>query len=111
VGIDVEQIKPCSDALFRRTGTEKEWALGGGPPDDHLFFRYWTAKEAVLKTSGAGFRDFSRCRVRRLVDDRHIFLDYRGREWLVEHYFFDGHIAAVVKDGWEVVWSMENVEL
>jgi len=55
--------------LFRKTGTDAEWALGGGAPNDHLFFRYWTHKEAVLKTSGAGFREFSQCRVRRAVDD------------------------------------------
>ncbi len=108
VGIDVEQIKPCSDALFRKIGTDTEWALGGGSPDDQLFFRYWTAKEAVLKTSGAGFREFSHCRVRRIVDDKRLALFYRDREWLVEHFYFDGHLAAVLKDGWEVVWEMTD---
>jgi 4'-phosphopantetheinyl transferase len=106
IGIDVERIRPCDSALFRKTGTGEEWALGDGPPDDHLFFRYWTAKEAVLKTSGAGFREFSQCRVKRLVDDRYIILGYRGREWMVEHCYFKGHMAAVVKDGWEIVWTV-----
>lgn len=110
LGIDIERVKPSSEALFRKTGTDEEWALGGGAPDDHLFFRYWTAKEAVLKTSGAGFREFSQCRVKRLVDDRHISLDYRSREWLVEHFYIDGHVAAVVKDGWEIVWTVEDSE-
>jgi 4'-phosphopantetheinyl transferase len=108
VGIDVERVKPCSDALFRKTGTDAEWALGGGFRDDHLFFRYWTAKEAVLKTGGAGFREFSQCRIKGVEGDRHLLLDYRGRDWRVEHFYFDGHMAAVVKDGWDIVWSMEN---
>jgi len=108
VGIDIERVRPCRESLFRKTGTDAEWALGGGPTDGHLFFRYWTAKEAVLKTSGAGFRDFSHCRVRRIVDDKMLSLFYRDREWLVEHFFFDGHMAAVVKDGWEVVWEITD---
>jgi 4'-phosphopantetheinyl transferase len=108
VGIDIERIRPCSEGLIRKTGTDAEWALGGDSPSDHLFFRYWTAKEAVLKTSGAGFREFSQCRVSRVVDDRVLALFYRGREWLVEHFYFDGHMAAVMKDGWDIVWSIED---
>jgi 4'-phosphopantetheinyl transferase len=111
VGIDIERIRSCSKALFRKTGTDEEWSLGGGQPDNHLFFRYWTAKEAVLKTSGAGFREFSQCRVRRIVDEKKLVLFYRDREWRVAHFYFEGHMAAVVKDGWEVVWTMENCKL
>lgn len=108
VGIDVEKIRPCSEALFRKTGTDDEWALGGEPYNDHLFFRYWTAKEAVLKTFGAGYREFSHCRVVRIVEDHILALDYREREWLVTQIFFDGHVAAVVKDGWEVRWEIAD---
>lgn len=111
VGIDIERVKPCSEALFRKTGTDEEWALGGGLPDDHLFFRYWTAKEAVLKTGGAGFREFSQCRVRCVVDDKILALSYRNREWLVEHFYFEEHVAAVVKAEWDIAWSMENDSL
>jgi 4'-phosphopantetheinyl transferase len=110
VGIDIERVKPCSDALYRKTGSDEEWALGGAEPDDHLFFRYWTAKEAVLKTTGAGFSEFSQCRVRQVVDEKRLLLFYRDREWRVEHFYFDGHLAAVVKDGWDVCWEVVESE-
>jgi 4'-phosphopantetheinyl transferase len=108
VGIDIEKLRPCSEALFQKTGTDEEWELGGDPKNDHLFFRYWTAKETVLKTTGAGFREFSECSVVRIVDERALVLFYRGREWLVSQFFFNGHVAAVVKEAWEVCWEIED---
>ena len=108
VGIDIEKIRPCSEALFQKTGTDEEWGLSGNPKNDHLFFRYWTAKEAVLKTTGAGFRDFSDCRIIRIVDEHHLALFYRDREWLVSHCFFDDHVSAVVKEAWDIRWEIRD---
>ncbi len=111
VGIDVERVKPCADALFRKTGTDAEWQLAGRPERRGLtFFRYWTAKEAVLKTSGAGFREFSDCRVCRVISDRLLLVRYRDQDWLVDQIVFDGHVASVTRTGWRVEWGWGHGE-
>jgi 4'-phosphopantetheinyl transferase len=106
VGIDLEKIRPCSAALFRKIAAEKEWALDDHSDRNHLFFRYWTAKEAVLKTSGEGMKDLSRCRVRQVIDATHLLVDYDERSWTVEHIFFNGHVAAVAGRGVRVEWML-----
>ena len=109
VGIDLEQIKPVLPALFRKTGSEEEWGLGA--PSDLLFYRYWTAKEAVLKTTGAGYREFSDCRVVEIASEKILRLVHRRREWRVEQFFFQGHMAAIILDDWEVDWNLIDAEL
>jgi len=108
VGLDIEKIRPCSPALFRKTAGKEEWAVGAGGDRQRLFFRYWTAKEAVLKTGGEGLKDLSRCRVRQVIDDRHLLVDYAGQTWTVEQFFFDGHVASVVGRGVQVEWTLLN---
>ncbi|MEE8480474.1 MAG: 4'-phosphopantetheinyl transferase superfamily protein, partial [Desulfobacterales bacterium] len=70
IGIDIEKIKRCSKALFKRIADEKEWNLIRSRQIDSkkLFFRYWTSKEAVLKALGTGFKDLSRCKIAQVVD-------------------------------------------
>jgi 4'-phosphopantetheinyl transferase len=106
VGLDLEKIRPCSEALFRKTASKEEWALAGRSDREQLFFRYWTAKEAVLKTSGEGIRDLSRCRIRKVLDDAHLLVDYGGIVWPVEQIFFDGHVASVASRGIRLEWIL-----
>ena len=41
IGIDLEKIRPCSEALFRKTATDAEWALADRFADRlGVFFRY-----------------------------------------------------------------------
>jgi len=105
IGIDVEKIRPCSDALFRKTAIKEEWDLNDGDPDI-FFFRYWTAKEAVLKASGTGLRDLLKCRVKRKPHHNEILIFYEGKNWLVEHFFFGNHIASIVKNSLNIVWTL-----
>lgn len=104
IGIDIEKIRSCSKALFRKTARDSEWKLSDTDPFT-LFYRYWTSKESVLKASGTGIRDLSKCRIIRIIDDNHLVIDYRNQEWLIEHVYFDEHIASIVKNHFHVEWT------
>jgi 4'-phosphopantetheinyl transferase len=105
-GIDIERIKEVSDALFRKIARGSEWRLSGLSP--HVdFFRFWTAKEAVLKAAGVGMQGLSSCRIARIVDETHMEADYKGQLFSIEHLYFNGHIASVVANGFQVEWRVE----
>ena len=106
IGIDVEKIRSCSPALFKKTADDTEWALGNEENTQQLFFMYWTAKEAVLKASGTGITDLHKCRIIQLIDELHLAVDYRGQQWTVEHFFLDGYIASVVQNACQVQWMV-----
>jgi 4'-phosphopantetheinyl transferase len=106
VGIDVEKIRPCSPGLFKRTAVDEEWCLAPGSPSFELFFRYWTAKEAVIKAMGTGLRDLLKCRVDRILDPTHLSIVCRETHWYIEHFFFDGHVAAITKNSFETKWTV-----
>ena len=105
VGIDLESIRPCSDNLFKRVGNAHEWQLSNNDRTI-LFFRYWTAKETVLKATGVGFKGFSKCRVTAVPDDHHLTIDFQEQRWQIEHCFFDNHIASVLKLEGGVEWTL-----
>ena len=104
IGIDLEKIRPIKEALYRKTASESEWKLSN-TDKTVLFFRYWTSKESVLKVLGTGIRDLLKCRITRIIDDRYLVVNYREYNWMVEHFFFNGHIASVVKNNVDVKWA------
>jgi 4'-phosphopantetheinyl transferase len=106
IGLDIERLRPCSAGLRCKTADAAEWALMGHGDVQTIFFRYWTAKEAVLKARGEGLRDLSRCRIDHIVDPTHLRVDYAGNTWTVEHFFFEGHVAAVTAGGFRVEWTL-----
>ena len=105
IGIDIEAIKDVSNGVMRKTASEAEWRLTDKEPAA-MFFRYWTAKEAVLKAVGIGISGLSQCRVKAVPDDSHLRLEYAGGIYRVEHFFFDGHVASVIKDRFQVDWTL-----
>jgi 4'-phosphopantetheinyl transferase len=105
IGMDLERIRPCSAALYRKTAQDSEWRLSNGDPA-RLFFRYWTSKESVLKATGAGIKDLSKCRIVNIIDHNHLIISYKDQEWVVEHHDFDGHMASVVKNHFNVEWTI-----
>jgi len=111
VGIDIERIRECSQGLFAKTAGDREWALAA-PAESSLktFFRFWTSKEALVKTSGSGLKDLLKCRVTQLIDDRHLKIRYSGRDWLIEHLYFDQHIASVTQNSYKIEWIQDTAE-
>ena len=103
-GIDIEKICAREKSLFRKTADEAEWALADR--SFKTFFRYWTAKEAVLKAVGIGLRDLSKCRISRVLDTHHLDVEYNDNNWQIEHYFFDNHIASIIKNDFSIEWTM-----
>lgn len=107
IGIDIERIRDFSKGVFRKTASGKEWALAEMETASLMtFFRFWTAKEAVLKATGIGIRDLLKCRVCQIIDDRHLKLQYAGKDWLVEHYFYEDHVASIVKSSFRIKWTV-----
>jgi len=107
IGIDIERFRDCKPALFAKTAGEREWALAGPDPDPiRTFFRFWTSKEALVKTAGSGLKDLLKCQVTRIIDDRHLTIHYSNREWLIEHFYFDRHIASIVKNAFRIDWNL-----
>ena len=104
VGLDLETIRPVSDALMAKVADEDEWQLAGGK-GRLTFFRFWTAKEAVLKAVGKGIAGLPRCRIGEIVDDIHMTLTYDDTRWPVDHFWFDGHVAALTPHRFTVVWT------
>jgi 4'-phosphopantetheinyl transferase len=98
IGIDIEKVRAVTPGLYRKIATKEEWQLGREDRED-LFFRYWTAKESVLKVAGTGIRELAFCRITRVVDEQTIRIDFKGKPFQVQHFFHDGHVIAVVDVG------------
>ena len=109
IGLDIEKIRDFSRGLFRKTAAEQEWALANTEGKSLLtFFRFWTSKEAVLKATGIGIRDLLKCQVRQILDERHLIIHYEGKDWLIEHFFLDRHIASIVQNDFQIDWTVET---
>jgi 4'-phosphopantetheinyl transferase len=105
VGIDIEKIRSRSRTLFKKTANPAEWALADNDSWEQ-FFRYWTSKEAALKAAGTGLKDLSKCRVIQIIDKNNLLIKYWGQQWHIEHFFFNGHVASVVKNTFNIQWTL-----
>jgi 4'-phosphopantetheinyl transferase len=102
VGIDIEEMKPRAESLFAHVASDDEWQLK--EKSWSTLFRYWTAKEAILKVIGIGISGLKICRVSSVPDDNHITLDYKGQVFLVEQLRYKNHIVSVLKDDNQIEW-------
>ncbi len=103
VGIDVEFLRPPSEALIKRVIRDPEWRLSHEEPTLR-FFRFWTAKEAVLKATGDGLSGLSRCRIAAVSGKRHLTVAYGKTFWEIEHFFCQDHIASITCGPCRIVW-------
>ena len=99
VGIDIEKVCSRTQALFQKTAAEAEWSLADKTFE--TFFRYWTAKEAVLKAAGIGLSAISKCRVVGVPDERHLDIEYDTDTYRIQHHYFKDHIASMVSDNFK----------
>ena len=103
IGIDIEEITPRTEGLLDYIAGKAEWALA-----DRLwetFFRFWTAKEAVLKAIGVGLAHLTKARIHAILDNDNLIVDYASRLWHVRHFRFQNHIVSLTHDGHEIAWN------
>ena len=108
VGFDLETLRPINLALMDRVADPDEWQLVGGRQTQATFFRFWTAKEAVLKAEGKGFVGISRCRIAQIIDAARMVLTFDDRRWPVSHFWFNDQVAAITADRFAVDWQVVN---
>lgn len=105
VGIDIEQLKNISDAMFKRIVDQTE-SLHFMHQDKMLvFFRVFTAKEAVLKKTGLGIKGLSKVKIDMVLNNNNLIVQYLDKKYQVENFYFDGYLASVTKDNLDVEWS------
>ncbi|QTA80814.1 4'-phosphopantetheinyl transferase domain-containing protein [Desulfonema limicola] len=109
-GFDIEKIKEYTKGLRRKIADNKEWSLVD-PEKLESFFRYWTAKEAVLKAAGVGLSELSKCRIAGIIDDFHLKILFKNQIWIAEHFYFNDHMASIVKNDFQVIWKKPVVSL
>ncbi len=103
VGIDVERIRPVQSSLLNRVVDDEERKLAG-TISDALFYRFWTAKEAVLKAVGVGLKGLSQCKIHRIIDHTALVVFYPQKYWMIEHAYYDNHVVSIIKEDHAVQW-------
>jgi len=110
VGIDIECIKPVSAGLFARICRQEEAALFHGVSRETIFFRCFTAKEAVLKRHGTGLTELGAVCVRQVAGSRHLDVSYKNMFARVEHLELDGHLVSITGDTADVIWTTMHMD-
>jgi 4'-phosphopantetheinyl transferase len=107
VGIDIEHIRPPAEGLYPRIATPAEWQLAPPTGRTLLFYRIWTAKEAVLKAERLGLRGLSRCRITAIPDNEKMQLDFDRRSWTLCHHHLPTHVVALTRVADDIRWAID----
>ncbi len=105
VGIDVEEVRPVRAALFNKIMDENERQLSKSLSDE-WFYRFWTAKETVLKATGVGLAGLSQCKIINIIDGTLMTVSYHQTRWVIEHTGYDNHLISVVKNDKDIRWVL-----
>jgi len=105
VGIDIERLKPVTQGVFEKILTLEESACFENRDPVDVFFRAFTAKEALLKLRGVGLSGLSGVKVVGAPEAKLTLVQYQGDVSTVEHFWVDGHICSVVRGEADVVWD------
>jgi len=111
VGIDIECIKPVSAGVFARICRKEEVALFHGLSRETVFFKCFTAKEAVLKRHGMGLTALESVLVRQVSDAGHLDVSYENTFTRVEQFSMDGHLLSITGDGADVIWTKMHMDV
>jgi 4'-phosphopantetheinyl transferase len=103
IGIDIEQIRPVETSLINRIMDSDEQQVTGEVSYE-IFFRCWTAKEAVLKAIGSGLKGLAQCRIHHIIDKATLVVSCHEKHWMIEHVYYDNHVASVVRSEKNVQW-------
>lgn len=107
VGIDIEIIKPVSEALFKKIIKPYEYAHFKNQAREIVFFRGFTAKEAVLKKTTIGIKGLSKVKIDAVLDEKNLIIDFHNKKYCVENFYCEDYLAAVTKDQCDVQWVLE----
>ena len=87
--------------------TAEEWQLARRAISPWLFYRVWTAKEAVLKAEGIGLAGLSHCRVTAIPDGGVMQLAFGRRTWSVVHHDLPAHVVALTQVHSPILWQID----
>lgn len=107
IGIDIEQIRPVSQGVFKRILSPKEALLFKGTDQILDFYRAFTAKESVLKCNGKGLASLSGVRIDSVGDDKNLIVTFLNRKYKVENFINDSYLASITKKECKVVWIVK----
>jgi 4'-phosphopantetheinyl transferase len=106
VGIDIEKIRPVRAALFYRITDEQERRLAQF--SDEMFYRFWTAKEAVLKVTGLGLAGLSRCKITDICSAVELVVVCDGIKWRVAQWLYDNHLISIIANDNKIDWNLPS---
>lgn len=96
IGIDIEQNAPIAVADFRNQFSPEEWRnIEQANPQEPIFYKYWTIKEAILKADGRGI--FQSLDTLHVADSNTIPLD--DQQWHITAIgHFEKYICHIATD-------------